>query len=171
MSDVLTVVAVATLALLYVPLALVTVNASVPTSPDSEKLLAVSVAAAVASYPLVGSLMIDAVTLLAVMCPGPFAVVGRLSLLAAVVPPAANSPAFRAVLTVVAVATLALLYVPLALVTVNESLPSSPDSEKLLAVSVAAAVPSYPLVGSLTIDAVTVFAVMCPGPLAVVGRL
>src|SRR5437867_331709 len=69
------------------------------------------------------------------------------------------------VLTVVAVATLALLYVPLALVTVNESLPTRLDSEKLLAVSVAAAVPSYPLVGSLTIDAVTLLAVMCPGAL------
>src|SRR5438093_1153648 len=128
MSVVLTVVAVATLALLYVPLALVTVNASLPTSPDSEKLPAASVAASVASYPLVGSLTIDAVTLLAVMWPGPLAEVGRLWLLAVVVAAAVKSPAMSVVLTVVAAATLALLYVPLALVTVNESLPSSPDS-------------------------------------------
>src|SRR5437867_10446629 len=100
MSVVLTVVAVATLALLYVPLALVTVNASVPTRPVSEKLLAVSVAASVASYPFVGSLTIDAVTVFAVMCPGPLAEVGRLELLAVRLDPAVHSPSLAVVLTV-----------------------------------------------------------------------
>src|SRR5436190_577131 len=110
--------------------------------------------------------MIDAVTVFAVMCPGPLAGLGGLWVGAVVGAPAAKSWAMSDLLTVVAVATLALLYVPLALVTVNASLPSSPDSEKLPAASVAASVASYPFVGSLMIDAVTVFAVMCPGPLA-----
>ena len=72
-------------------------------------------------------------------------------MLAVVVAPAVKSPAMSVVLTVVAAATLALLYVPLALVTVNASVPTSPVSEKLLAASVAVSFPSYPLVGSLTI--------------------
>src|SRR5438552_14767158 len=61
------------------------------------------------------------------------------------------------VLTVFAVATLTLLYVPLVFVTVRDSVPSTPLSEKLLAASVAVSFPSYPLVGSLTIDAVSDF--------------
>src|SRR5438094_9466737 len=81
-----------------------------------------------------------------------------------------KSPAPRLVVTLLAVATSLLLYVPVVFVTVKLSLPIRPTSEKFAEVSVAMVLPLYGLVGSPMIEAVSVTAVMCPTPLAVVGR-
>jgi hypothetical protein len=63
------------------------------------------------------------------------------------------------------------LYVPTVCVTVKLSLPTCGVSEKFADVNVAVVFPLYGRVGSPMIDAVSVSGLMCPGPLAVVGKL
>lgn len=62
-----TVVALATLALLYVPLVLVTVKLSLPIKPDKLKFEELTVAVVLPSYVLVGSPVIETVSVLAVI--------------------------------------------------------------------------------------------------------
>ena len=57
-------------------------------------------------------------------------------------PSAVKSPSARLAVTVVAVATSLLLYVPAAFVTVKLSLPTRPEREKLAEVRVALLLPS-----------------------------
>jgi hypothetical protein len=71
---------------------------------------------------------------------------------------------------VFAVATSLLLYVPCVCVTVKLSPVATPESEKFAEAKVALVLPSYGLVGLPMIEAVTVAVVICPAPLAVVGK-
>ncbi len=70
-------VAVSTSLLLYVADVCVTVKLSVPISPDRLKLDDVSDAVVFPPYGLVGSPMIDAVSISGVIVPAPLAVVGN----------------------------------------------------------------------------------------------
>ncbi len=67
-----------------------------------------------------------------------------------------KSSADRLAVTVLAVSTSLLLYVPTVCVTVKVSSPTSPERLKLAEVSVAVVVPLYDRVGSPTIDTVRV---------------
>src|SRR5690242_13995486 len=155
--------------MLYAPLVLVTVNDSVPTRGVREKFAEVSVAVVLPSYGLIGLPIIAAVSVTAVMCPAPLAVVGSKNGRATCTVAGVKSPATRLAVTLLAVATSLLLYAPLVLVTVNDSVPTRGVREKFAEVSVAVVLPSYGLIGSPIIAAVSVTAVMCPAPLAVVG--
>lgn len=92
-------------------------------------------------------------------------------MLAVVPEPAVKSLEDKLTVTVVALATSLLLYVPLVLVTVKLSLPIKPDKLKFEEVSVAVVLASYVLVGSPVMETVTVLAVMWPEPLALEGKL